>query len=111
MYDSDNNVIFQSSGNYGAGAAVPFQTEFILDAGDQFLSQLSIYPNPTNNRVHILNAQNTDLTVYDVLGKVLMSQKINNANEVVDLSQLLSGTYFIALDQNGQRRVEKVVKI
>ena len=111
MYDSDNNVIFQSSGNYGAGAAVPFQTEFILDAGDQFLSQLSIYPNPTNNRVHILNAQNTDLTVYDVLGKVLMSQKLNNSNEVVDLSQLLSGTYFIALDQNGQRRVEKVVKI
>jgi hypothetical protein len=111
MYDSDNNVIFQSSGNYGAGAAVPFQTEFILDAGDQFLSQLSIYPNPTNNRVHILNAQNTDLTVYDVLGKVLLSQKLNNSNEVVDLGQLLSGTYFIALDQNGQRRVEKVVKI
>ena len=111
LYDSDNNVIFNSSGNYGAGAGVPFQTEFILDAGDQFLSQLSIYPNPTNSRVTILNAQNTKLTVYDVLGKVLMTQSINNSNEIIDLSQLLSGTYFVALDQNGQRRVEKVVKL
>ena len=111
LYDSDNNVIFNSSGNYGAGAGVPFQTEFILDAGDQFLSQLSIFPNPTNSRVNILNAQNTKLTVYDVLGKVLMTQSISNSNEIIDLSQLLSGTYFVALDQNGQRRVEKVVKL
>ncbi len=111
LYDNDNNVIFNSSGDYGSGAAVPFQTEFILDAGDEFLSQLSIYPNPTNGRLQILNAHNTDLTVYDVLGKVLMTRKLNNSNEVIDLSQLLSGTYFVALDQNGQRRVEKVVKI
>lgn len=111
LYDSDNNVIFNSSGNYGSGAAVPFQTEFILDAGDEFLSQLSIYPNPTNGRLQVLNAQNTELTVYDVLGKVLMTRKLINSNELIDLSQLLSGTYFVALDQNGQRRVEKVVKI
>jgi hypothetical protein len=111
LYDSDNNVIFNSSGDYGSGAAVPFQTEFILDAGDAFLSQLSIYPNPTNGRVQILNAQNTNLTIYDVLGKVLMSRTLNNANESLDLSQLLSGTYFVALDQNGQRRVEKVIKL
>jgi hypothetical protein len=111
LYDSDNNVIFNSSGDYGTGAAVPFQTEFILDAGDEFLSQLSLYPNPTNGRLQILNAQNTELTIYDVLGKVLMTQKLNTSNETVDLGQLLSGTYFVALDQNGQRRVEKVVKI
>ena len=111
LYDSDNNVIFNSSGDYGTGAAVPFQTEFILDAGDEFLSQLSLYPNPTNGRLQILNAENTELTVYDVLGKVLMTQKLNTSNETVDLGQLLSGTYFVALDQNGQRRVEKVVKI
>jgi len=111
LYDSDNNVIFNSSGDYGTGAAVPFQTEFILDAGDEFLSQLSLYPNPTNGRLQILNAENTELTVYDVLGKVLMTQKLNTSNETVDLGQLLSGTYFVALDLNGQRRVEKVVKI
>lgn len=111
LYDSANNVIFNSSGDYGSGAAVPFQTELILGAEDQFLSQLSIYPNPTNSRVHVLNAQNTTLTVYDVLGKVLMSRKLNTTNEILDLSQLLSGTYFVALDQNGQRRVEKIVKI
>ena len=111
LYDSDNNVIFNSSGDYGSGAAVPFQTEFILDAGDEFLSQLSIYPNPTSNKVHILNAQNTELTVYDVLGKVLMTKTLNHANEILDLGQFLSGTYFVALDQNGQRRVEKIVKI
>jgi hypothetical protein len=40
-----------------------------------------------------------------------MTQSINNSNEIIDLSQLLSGTYFVALDQNGQRRVEKVVKL
>ncbi len=111
LYDSANNVIFNSSGDYGSGAAIPFQTELILGADDEFLSQLSIYPNPTNSRVHVLNAQNTELTVYDVLGKVLMTRKLNTTSEIVDLSQLLSGTYFVALDQNGQRRVEKIVKI
>ena len=111
LYDSDNNVIYQSNGNYGAGAAIPFQTEFILDTGDEFLSQLSIYPNPTKDQLHISNAPNTELTIYDVLGKVLMTEKLTSTQELIDMSHLLSGTYFVALDQNGQRRVEKVVKM
>jgi len=111
LYDSDNNVIYQSSGNYGAGAAVPFQTEFILDAGDRFLSQLSLYPNPTNNMLHVSNAENTQLIVYDVLGKVLMTQAMISNHETIDLSRIMSGTYFVSLEQNGQRRVEKIVKL
>jgi len=112
LFDSNSNTIYSSPGTYGSGASVPFETEFILDdAGDRFLSQLSLYPNPTSSMLHVSNAENTQLIVYDVLGKVLMTQAMISNHETIDLSRIMSGTYFVSLEQNGQRRVEKIVKL
>lgn len=112
LFDSNSNTIYSSPGTYGSGASVPFETEFILDdAGERFLSQLSLYPNPTSSMLHVSNADNTQLIVYDVLGKVLMTQAMISNHETIDLSRIMSGTYFVSLEQNGQRRVEKIVKL
>jgi hypothetical protein len=61
--------------------------------------------------LHVSNAENTQLIVYDVIGKVLMTQAMISNHETIDLSRIMSGTYFVSLEQNGQRRVEKIVKL
>lgn len=67
---------------------------------------LSIYPNPANNVITILNngnsfANNTQLFLIDVLGRKLIEQQLNNKQTLIDLQQLTAGTYFIVIDENG----------
>ena len=40
-----------------------------------------------------------------------MTQAMISNHETIDLSRIMSGTYFVSLEQNGQRRVEKIVKL
>ena len=79
-------------------------------------SQISMYPNPVNNKLTVLldkdNLFNHNISIYNILGEIVYSNTIeNNSNEVtIDLSALATGIYLVALDINGNRVVNKLVK-
>jgi hypothetical protein len=60
------------------------------------LFNVSLYPNPANNRLNI-SAANTiqNAEIYNVLGKKVMNVSINKTNESIDISNLASGVYMI----------------
>lgn len=70
---------------------------------------VKVYPNPTNGEVNI-NFSNIDpnenmkLEIFDILGKSIVQQKINNNNttHTIDLKslELATGTYFIRINDN-----------
>jgi uncharacterized protein (TIGR02145 family) len=62
---------------------------------------ISVYPNPVNNILYINGLEpNTNLTIYDLGGKVLISQKVKNNQ--IDVSSLQKGIYSIQMeDKNG----------
>ncbi len=67
---------------------------------------LTIYPNPTSNVITILNngnifSNNTKLFLIDVLGRKLIEQQLNSEQTIIDLQQIVAGTYFIVIDENG----------
>ena len=55
--------------------------------------QISIYPNPAQNSLHITisNDQTAEIKIYDVLGK----EVINTKTQEIDVSSLQNGIYFI----------------
>lgn len=72
----------------------------------------SIYPNPTKDHLYIENlTEPVEIEIYNLSGKVLLSQEVNEANKQVNLSQLSNGVYLYQLSQNGQEvKTGKLVK-
>ncbi|MBU3676693.1 MAG: T9SS type A sorting domain-containing protein, partial [Chitinophagaceae bacterium] len=71
--------------------------------------QSGIYPNPTQGQIHILNNQlfgrNTEIVVYNGEGKLVYSS-LNT--EMVDLSYLPNGLYFMHLRGESGKATYKV---
>ncbi|WP_452224938.1 lamin tail domain-containing protein [Lacinutrix chionoecetis] len=72
-------------------------------------TSFSIYPNPTNTGfVNITTTSNEaiNVTVFDILGKQVLSQTINNR---LNVSNLNAGVYILKLNQNGATTTKKLV--
>jgi hypothetical protein len=69
--------------------------------------EFRIYPNPAKNQLNINVDQlmiGLDYTIYDNLGRILTISTIKSENEVIDLSQLSSGSYFIQESDKGKQK-------
>ncbi|MGL2965244.1 M12 family metallo-peptidase [Flavobacterium sp. XGLA_31] len=72
----------------------------------------SYYPNPTNGKVNITSKDAiSEVTVYNVQGQLLYSQKMNALNTTVDIASFAQGTYFFKLKINNQEANFKVLKM
>lgn len=73
--------------------------------------ELSIYPNPTSNLLHIETSQ-TDISrveIFDVQGKRVMQVSATNLSEI-DVSQLINGMYFLKVSTSDGELTRKFVK-
>ena len=81
-----------------------------LDLESKNLLDLSISPNPTTNQVHIsFSGSDADLTVYDVQGKVVLTDKIQNQG-MISLENLEHGVYLFDFRNSSGHNVKRVVK-
>ncbi|MGB0392026.1 MAG: T9SS type A sorting domain-containing protein, partial [Salibacteraceae bacterium] len=74
-----------SLGNY-----TPLGEEEIIEPNQS----IGVYPNPAQNQITITGVSSypSQLTVYDVLGRVVLSEVINSPSQQVDVSELPKGT-------------------
>lgn len=63
-------------------------------------------PNPTNGLIHISNIQNETISVYNLQGNLLLSQKSAD----LDLSAFPNGLYLVKIDSGFETDVLRVVK-
>ncbi|WP_162126672.1 M12 family metallo-peptidase [Flavobacterium phycosphaerae] len=72
----------------------------------------SYYPNPTNGLVSITSKDAiTEVAVYNVEGRLLFNQKMNDLSARVDISQFATGTYFFKLKFNDKEANFKILKM
>ncbi|HEX7412678.1 MAG TPA: T9SS type A sorting domain-containing protein [Bacteroidia bacterium] len=72
--------------------------------------QLSVYPNPTNDILQVVcNLENAELTITDVLGNVLMQQKMETKTTSIDVSNLSESIYFIQVKTKEGVLTKKIV--
>ena len=74
-------------------------------------ANVTLYPNPTVGKLNIECADNISLlTIYNVLGQPVVTNRDLGSNTVMDLSALSKGTYTIHLTlQNGQTVIRKFI--
>lgn len=69
--------------------------------------ELRLYPNPTNDLLHISGINVNEVIVLDVFGKVVLKSK----SSVIDFKSLSQGAYFVRLrDGSGKVYTKKVIK-
>jgi hypothetical protein len=73
-------------------------------------NELAVYPNPSNGTFNINVSTTYNVTVSDVLGKVVYSAKLENGTYVIDLSSYSNGLYILKAESNGQSKTTRLVK-
>lgn len=95
---------------YSAIDSVSFNTDN-LSSNSVIFGDLSFYPNPTADNLHIENNLSIDaLELYSLTGQRILTRTVNNTNVTVDLSALASGVYFVNVKVGNANKVIRVVK-
>ena len=77
--------------------------------------QVSFFPNPTTDFLNInfgtLTDSNYNFSIVDINGKRVLERNVSNSNlvEKIDISQLQSGVYLVALETNSKVIRRKIV--
>ena len=81
---------------------------------NESLSNLNIYPNPTNGLIHIdtekNNLKNANIQIIDLLGKILYNQQISSRRTIINLNNYSTGVYLIKFSNDLGNKVYKVIK-
>ena len=102
--------------NAHEGYGIPnFGTVFNLlepETADEILEVVA-YPNPSANELKFKfpnHVTEMELTIFDVLGKRIHSEKINILNPTIDISNLAQGLYFMQLKFDAVIKTFKILK-
>lgn len=80
--------------------------------GENSTPKITVYPNPTDNIVRVTTASDVlkEVQLFDLFGKMLFCQKINENDFTVDLSNYTSGTYILKVVTPEGVETSKIVK-
>jgi Leucine-rich repeat (LRR) protein len=73
--------------------------------------EFMLFPNPSKNSLNILNngiAKITSVEIYNILGQVVIA--IPSENEIIDVSSLATGSYFVKIYTNNGSTFSKFIK-
>ena len=105
------------SGTDPASTFVETQAECdALGLNDNFFQEINIYPNPVNNILYIdnydLRFTNNDLQIIDITGKTVQQLTISKPQSSINVSHLLTGIYFLQLQNNSSTILtKKIIKL
>jgi hypothetical protein len=78
---------------------------------------IKMYPNPANKQVTLKLPQSADnntnyqIKITDLVGKVIMQEKVNSGTQNINIDKLTNGIYLVEIiDSKGNRTTEKLVK-
>ena len=83
--------------------------EVALGISDVDLDEaILIFPNPASQFLNIENTNNIEaLSVYNTMGKLVLREVQDN--ELIDVSELNSGLYFVRIVFNNHEIVKKII--
>ncbi|MDG2436835.1 MAG: endonuclease, partial [Polaribacter sp.] len=110
------NIVYSEQGEW-----IAFDQNTVDDIGshngstasvaDNLLSDIKIYPNPANgNIIYIKTTNNTDVNIYNVLGKMVKSIEITAQKNNIDISNLSKGIYIVKMTVDNISMTKKLIK-
>ena len=84
--------------------------QWSVGLNEEFLSGISIYPNPSEGQITITNESGTVNTVIltDMLGNIILSTNVSTST-TIDLSSVAGGMYIVKVSNGTATYSETVV--
>ena len=86
----------------------------ILSVGDHdldFSSSLKVYPNPSSSAFFIDSESYGTIVIFDILGKIIHTQKLNSGTTILDLGSTPNGVYLLKVtNEKNQSKTVKLIK-
>ncbi len=73
-------------------------------------SNFIVYPNPSNGIFNVQLENAATIEVTDVLGRVILTDKVNAGNYQLNLGNNVNGVYFVKATVDGKTKTVKIVK-
>ncbi|MXN92762.1 T9SS type A sorting domain-containing protein [Flavobacterium sp. Sd200] len=104
-YDSFGNAVNESFPTPFASGGFDLQAVAVINQQALGLQQFGkanvcLYPNPAKGQVYLKTQADTDVLIYDVSGRLVLSAKGVYNGQAVDISALPSGTYKVEFSSN-----------
>lgn len=77
------------------------------------INAIRVYPNPVSQYFMIssLQTQIDEVEIYNTLGQLVKNQKLTQSNNVINIEELASGTYYLRIYNEGKfLKSDKVIK-
>jgi len=74
---------------------------------------LFLFPNPSKANIEVSFTDSNDsasIRIYDILGRVHLSQNITKASPIFSIDSLQTGIYIYELESNGSKNIGKLIK-
>mgnify|MGYP002630057058 CR=1 FL=1 len=83
-----------------------------VGSGDLNKRKIKLYPNPSSGRITLDCADDQTLSfrVYDLLGKLVLHQELNQRRTHMDISSLKDGIYFVRISGDSWTVQQKLIK-
>ncbi len=82
-----------------------------LGTADNTIAGFSYYPNPTTGILNLSSVENIEqVSIYSLLGQMVMDTRVDATTTYVDISALSAGTYLMKVNVNGQTGTYRVLK-
>ncbi len=102
-WDTDNSLAENWSCHNGKGSPGTMNTNGPLPK-----TPLKIYPNPVETTLYITGfASSSIVSIYSITGALVLQQV---ATETIDVSALDKGMYFVKIESEGEKTVQKFIK-
>ncbi len=96
---------------WGDSSIATVYLDFITGVEEINLFSTSIYPNPANNVVNISAENGTieNIQIIDLSGRTVIVTNSSTMNEIINVSELNTGVYFVKVSINGNVETHRLI--
>ena len=96
------------------GYGIPdFKNAYAMLSGTVFDKDYVFYPNPFHEYIQFQfqdNLSTLQISVFDVLGKLILAKKVSQQNPQIDVNRLAKGIYILHVSQSNKSKSFKLIK-
>lgn len=117
FYDDEIATLALLLEKYPAEGTILRYTPIAETSGLQSISatDMNVYPNPAQNslNINVMNGdiQNAAYTVYDIYGRIMLTDVLNNAHTIINIESLPAGQYILKVSSDTHQGIQKFTKL
>jgi hypothetical protein len=72
-------------------------------------ASVTIYPNPNDGVFNVVTSEQVNITIYNMLGEIILTNVLNGGTHVLSLNSHPKGVYFVNIQQNESVTTYKMI--